>query len=100
VLQKHIKQSPVLSLALSENVAFLKEEVLDAGGINLDKRTFRAKPKIPPFVQKPQPSFVYRGQDSISELYEFDAMDGDYPNGDIDHDENDNGPPDDDADEY
>jgi hypothetical protein len=36
---------PLMSQALRENVAFLRDDVLDAQRINLDRRTFRPRPK-------------------------------------------------------
>lgn len=42
-LKSQIQQHPVLALALAENVPFLRDDILDARVINLDKRTFRPK---------------------------------------------------------
>ena len=70
-LQKQIQQQPILALALSENIAFLKDEVLDARIINLDKRTFRPRRGFAEVGKRVERPFVYRGQESISELYEL-----------------------------
>jgi hypothetical protein len=83
---------PILSQALKENVAFLRDDVLDARRINLDRRTF--KPKATglndqggkPDQEKSRPavpSLVYRGAQSLAELYDAE------PNSDDNSEESD-----------
>lgn len=71
-LQKEIQQHPTLALALSENVAFLNDDILDARNINLDKRTFRRRRASARANVFDKAASVYRGRRSISALYELD----------------------------
>jgi hypothetical protein len=78
---------PLLSQALKENVAFLRDDVLDAQRINLDRRTFRPKTEglTTPIATLGQgilknagtKGFVYRGAQSIAELYDAESDIGD-----------------------
>ncbi len=83
-LISHANGHPLLSQALRENVAFLRDDVLDAQRINLDRRTFRprsadvkasAEKEI---QQKSRQAIQYGGSKFITELYEVgdDAEEG------------------------
>ncbi|AWO87300.1 MULTISPECIES: hypothetical protein [Bradyrhizobium] len=83
-LISHANGHTLLALALKENVAFLRDDVLDARRINLDRRTFRPKaasgdlkgslPQVTKGAPKrTTPVFLHRGSDSIADLYEGDA---------------------------
>jgi hypothetical protein len=74
-LKNAMQQHPILALALSENVAFLEEMVLDAKNINLSRRVFSPKKASSPQAKpnnNSKETFVYQGEHSISELYEGD----------------------------